>query len=628
MKGSSITFTILILLFAEFPSLCQTTKLSLDHRRFSTSNSLVEDDQENIIYLNSILPPTIFGEEVKTSNITSLSKQKKVNFSFDYQYPFQTIPSKLINYKDGFIQSSYVKSENRNKHLMRLSSSGEVIWSKTYGAINDSDPTNNGISDVELEDSDLILLAGGAASFASSTKQNDIYLAKIASDGELIWGKQYCFSCNNGQSIFSSITKAKSGTLIVGTVSASTFDEDLLIYKVDIEGEIVWAKKYSKTSSSILSKLKGVEVVEKKNGNLLVIANNEELDENNGCYILELNDAGDLINAIEINLNENGRFTLTANSAYLDQEDNVIISAGAVQDSFPDVSKELNILFSIDQQGDINWKYNYYDEILAGFGTSASKAIPLKSGLIANMTNNAEGFDKLFPILVVTDKNGRNSCELIANITSKKSSSISAENLTIVTINVSGEGELKVTKKRYKPSIESATLEEFRDTIICDNAITIGNIFESVSSYSWSTGENTPKIEVDEPGTYSVVLQNKEKCFLQNDTIIVAKGIACDSTTIDPNSPTDTLIMANVFSPESGNANAFFSIINQNFKPLTFMIYDAWGELVFKGDESNNYAWDGNFNGQRSEQGVYVYLITYQYKNSTNRKIGDITLHR
>jgi gliding motility-associated-like protein len=628
MRYSLYLICFIFILLIHSNSSGQTKKLPLDHKRFSISNGLFEDDQENILYCNTILPASIFGEIIKTSNITSLSKGNKVNFSFDYEFQQQTIPSALKKYKDGFLQASYTNSTTRNKHLMRLSSKGDVLWSNVYGASNDSDPTNNGVSDIEVETNDNILLAGGAASFTSSTKQNDIYLGQISSDGKQSWGKNYCFSCDNAQSIFSSITKVKGGTIVVGTISTSTFDEDVLVYKVDDLGKVIWAKKYSKANSSFLSKFKGVEVVEKKNGNLIVIANDEELDENNGSYMLELSESGNLISALEINLNESRKFTLSTNNAFLDKNENVILSAGAVQDSIPTVSKELNILLSLSTNGNLKWKYNYYDEILVGFGTSISKAFPLKSGLIANMTNNAENFDKLFPILVVTDDNGINNCELPVNITTKKSNLIIEENLTIKTLDVNGEENYPVNKKVYIPSIGNIELKEFADTIICDEAITIGSALENVESYAWSTGENTPTIQVEKAGLYTVILKNSKICFLQKDTIIVKKDLACDTITIDPNNPADTLIMPNVFLPNSGNGNSLFSVVNTNFSPTALAIYDVWGELVFNGDSSNNFTWDGTFNGQEAEQGVYVYVLTYNYKNNTKRRVGDITLLR
>ena len=61
------------------------------------------------------------------------------------------------------------------------------------------------------------------------------------------------------------------------------------------------------------------------------------------------------------------------------------------------------------------------------------------------------------------------------------------------------------------------------------------------------------------------------------------------------------------------------------------MIFDRWGEMVYNqkglnvGEESR--FWDGTFNGQMCETGVYVYIIDYLDEENKARKIfGDLTL--
>jgi gliding motility-associated-like protein len=60
-------------------------------------------------------------------------------------------------------------------------------------------------------------------------------------------------------------------------------------------------------------------------------------------------------------------------------------------------------------------------------------------------------------------------------------------------------------------------------------------------------------------------------------------------------------------------------------------IFDRWGNLVFSSQELP-FAWDGAFNGQMMNPGVYIYMITLVYSNGlslvTENLTGDVTVVR
>lgn len=618
--------SLLLVMFLSNFVFGQTTKIELDHNRFSVSNSIEEDDGENILFLNSILPASIFGQEVKTSNITSISKDRKVNFSIDYEYPVRTIPSIIKNYEKGLLQASFINSNLKNKHLMRLDEKGKVIWSKTYGSSNDTDPNNNGYSDIEVLQNGSILLGGGAARNATSSGNNDFYLGQITKDGRQTWGKRYCFSCENNQSVFRSIAKAQEGIFLIGGIFiGGGFNEDLLIIKVNDTGNKIWAKRISNSNFEIFSKLEAVEVLEKPNGNILVLANEVRFNQNSGSYLVELDNVGNLIKTTEIRVNQNLNYTLTSNSIFFNG-DNIVISAGIVQDSVPNQSKELNVLYSLDSNGNILWKHNYFDEILEGFGTNTSSAIKLKSGLIANMTNNAIGFDKLYPILLITDAKGENGCENFINISSNNNQTLSSFNFDFEIKDVNGEENYSVNTKPYSPVFKASnTFDIIADTTICDDAIALDATAENVESYVWNTG---PNIEIKKAGTYVVTFKNKSSCLLLSDTIVVKQNSLCDTVVIIEPNIGNKVILPNIFSPNGDNVHDEFFPIPYNYETIDLYIYSPWGELVFTGNATNDFKWDGNFNGEPLEQGVYVYLLKYRQDGTTKTKSGDVTLIR
>jgi len=94
---------------------------------------------------------------------------------------------------------------------------------------------------------------------------------------------------------------------------------------------------------------------------------------------------------------------------------------------------------------------------------------------------------------------------------------------------------------------------------------------------------------------------------------------AIDSIFIGVN-PLRKVFIPNIFSPNTDGVNDFFSIYADmpNVQEiLQIAIYDRWGNLLF---ERQNLAanqganlWDGKFQGQIVEQGVYLYSATILY---------------
>ena len=90
------------------------------------------------------------------------------------------------------------------------------------------------------------------------------------------------------------------------------------------------------------------------------------------------------------------------------------------------------------------------------------------------------------------------------------------------------------------------------------------------------------------------------------------------------------LYIPNIFAPESTKGNDKWRIfIPECFAIELVKIYDRWGNLVYLTKDLQNIEWDGKYNGQNLEQGVYTYVIQYVDPGLAHRiKSGDITLVR
>ena len=81
------------------------------------------------------------------------------------------------------------------------------------------------------------------------------------------------------------------------------------------------------------------------------------------------------------------------------------------------------------------------------------------------------------------------------------------------------------------------------------------------------------------------------------------------------------------FSPNGDNNNETYSIIvGKDVLSFTFSLYDRWGNRILKTSEKG-FEWDGTFNGQELNAGVYAYVLEAVYNNGEGElRSGNITL--
>lgn len=171
----------------------------------------------------------------------------------------------------------------------------------------------------------------------------------------------------------------------------------------------------------------------------------------------------------------------------------------------------------------------------------------------------------------------------------------------------------------YVPTIQ---LDLPNDTLICNQdqiKIAPVNSFQDSVSSRWNTGQNECCINVSDSGLY--VLTITDICNREYSDSILVETTNCDNC----------LLVPNAFSPNGDGINDFFEIKTIClFKSFTLHIYDRWGNRVFTGFK-DDYRWDGTFNGQNCDEGVYYYYIEavpLVGNRPTIHLKGDITLIR
>lgn len=91
------------------------------------------------------------------------------------------------------------------------------------------------------------------------------------------------------------------------------------------------------------------------------------------------------------------------------------------------------------------------------------------------------------------------------------------------------------------------------------------------------------------------------------------------------------IVIPNAFTPNSDNKNdGFKTLLFGPYQKFSLLIMNRYGQEVFKSDNPNEL-WDGRFNNQEQEMGVYYYLIKvkFDYPNAQDEIYkGDISLLR
>ncbi|MFA6057885.1 MAG: gliding motility-associated C-terminal domain-containing protein [Taibaiella sp.] len=159
------------------------------------------------------------------------------------------------------------------------------------------------------------------------------------------------------------------------------------------------------------------------------------------------------------------------------------------------------------------------------------------------------------------------------------------------------------------------------DTTLCldGRAYTIGNRApEPATSYQrhWNTGSTEPTLDIVHPGTYALTISAAPLGCSNTGTIDVRKDCYID--------------IPNAFTPNGDGVNDYFfprQLLSRSVTQFEMVIYNKWGQVIFRTKETRGRGWDGKFNGIDQPQGVYLYTITATIYRQEQYQ-GNVTLIR
>lgn len=126
----------------------------------------------------------------------------------------------------------------------------------------------------------------------------------------------------------------------------------------------------------------------------------------------------------------------------------------------------------------------------------------------------------------------------------------------------------------------------------------------------------------DSSTVYTVSVTDINNCFLGTDTVTVTVGDSCNIIILP------TMELPSAFSPNNDGQNDLLRVLGTGIDDIDFSIFNRWGQLVFN-TTNKDIGWDGTFNGNKQEVGVYVWRLQGNLVDGTHiSKSGNVTLVR
>jgi len=136
----------------------------------------------------------------------------------------------------GATNYSHQNRDNEDIHLMKVDSSGELIWEKTYGG----EEFDRGMAVIPAGD-DATLVLAETSSYGAG--KHDVYLLKVDSVGEVLWTKTFG---GPGDEQAKDIQITNDGGYVITGITDSFGDgsSDVYLIKTDGQANEQWSRAY------------------------------------------------------------------------------------------------------------------------------------------------------------------------------------------------------------------------------------------------------------------------------------------------------------------------------------------------------------------------------------------------
>lgn len=266
------------------------------------------------------------------------------------------------NSSDGLIFNTNFSTSSFTQYdawIMKLNSNGDIIWKKNYGS-----PNRDFFNYVhELSNSDLIVsgFTGDSASLGG------FWVLRMDSLGQIIWDKKFG-GVSPLLSIDNMICKTELSTenelIAIGKTSFITSGSQNksvnTIFKLDLDGNIIWEQSYNDPSIDLISDIKPT----KDNGFVVLGSHKKNIDNTDfnksDIWLMRIDSLG---NKLWENYYDNG-YPQYGNEILISNDNEFVISSNVTSNYFTANNGAFSDLWLFKLTPDISIDLNYGEDII------------------------------------------------------------------------------------------------------------------------------------------------------------------------------------------------------------------------------------------------------------------------
>ena len=118
--------------------------------------------------------------------------------------------------------------------------------------------------------------------------------------------------------------------------------------------------------------------------------------------------------------------------------------------------------------------------------------------------------------------------------------------------------------------------------------------------------------------TYTVTVTADDLCTATGSVTIFYRETQCR----DP-----YIFVPKAFTPNGDGNNDFFRVRGSDITELYFIVYDRWGEEVYRTEDPEHLGWDGSFKGRAVTPDAYGWYLRVRCGNGDIfENKGNVTL--
>jgi gliding motility-associated-like protein len=146
-------------------------------------------------------------------------------------------------------------------------------------------------------------------------------------------------------------------------------------------------------------------------------------------------------------------------------------------------------------------------------------------------------------------------------------------------------------------------------------------------TYSWSPAGSLDNSNIPNPiaspdgqETYTVTVTGDNLCTATGSVTVYFMETQCR----DP-----YIFVPKAFTPNADNNNDRFRVRGTNITELLFIVYDRWGEEVYRTEDPDHAGWDGTYRGEPSTPDSYGWYLRVRCGNGQIfENKGNVTLFK